>query len=721
MTISSADMDFDLPYLSAELARLDVRLRRAVIRWQRAGQDPSDAFRGLYVSDEQAANLLGRPLGMNWGETRLLSAEEAREFDVELASADEAADRVASEVRRASGVPRLQRVAEAFDLDRFELDVLLLCLAPSLDLRYERLFGYLQDDVTRKTPGVSLALEMLMDPGLERISAITRFHDDAPLLRHELVRCVPRSDGGTEGILGRSLVIDETVTSWLLGAYRPHPDLRPHARLEDGESLDTDRLLAGEAEQALASALNALPLVSFYGPDRASQDAAARMLAAKLERQLLRVDLSALARKGVPTSRALRLALRDARLLGGIAYLVGWGEGDQPPEDLPPHANPELMRSLYLHPDVVVLSGMERWLPRGAERDRRVVQVDFPLPDYRRRRAIWAHFVDQAMEHGEVDFSVVAGHFQLASGQIRDAVASARDRAALGAEQLATEHLMIAAREHSIPNLGKLAARIEPRFTWEDIVLPDDQLALLGEIVDTVRERPRVLDDWGVGRKLASSRGVTVLFAGPPGTGKTMAAGIISRTLGLELFKIDLSTVVSKYIGETEKNLASVFSEAESSNAILFFDEADALFGKRSEVRDSHDRYANVEISYLLQQMEAYDGLTVLATNLRANLDEAFTRRLQFAVDFPFPEEEDRLRIWRTLFPVEVPRAADIDFGVLARRYKLAGGNIRNIIVGAAFLAAADGGAVTMEHLLHGTRRELQKMGRLVGEEDLAR
>jgi SpoVK/Ycf46/Vps4 family AAA+-type ATPase len=198
-----------------------------------------------------------------------------------------------------------------------------------------------------------------------------------------------------------------------------------------------------------------------------------------------------------------------------------------------------------------------------------------------------------------------------------------------------------------------------------------------------------------------------------------MAAEVIAGELNLDLYKIDLSTMVSKYIGETEKNLEKIFTEAESSNAILFFDEADAIFGKRSEVKDAHDRYANIEVSYLLQRMEAYDGVTILATNLRANLDEAFTRRLQFAVDFPFPEKEHRLRIWQTLLPPEVPCAPDVNFELLARRFKLAGGNIRNIIVNAAYLAAADGGQVTMRHLLHGTRRELQKMGRLVGEEDL--
>jgi SpoVK/Ycf46/Vps4 family AAA+-type ATPase len=242
----------------------------------------------------------------------------------------------------------------------------------------------------------------------------------------------------------------------------------------------------------------------------------------------------------------------------------------------------------------------------------------------------------------------------------------------------------------------------------------------LHEIIDTVRGRPQVLDVWGLGTKLASSRGITLLFSGPPGTGKTMAAQIIAGALGLDIYRIDLSTIVSKYIGETEKNIERIFREAEQSNAILFFDEADALFGKRSEVRDSHDRYANIATSYLLQRMEAYDGVTILATNLRGNLDEAFTRRLQFAVSFPFPEIDDRLRIWQTLFPPDVPRSPDIDLPYLAERFRFSGGNIRNILISAAYLAAADSKSIGMSHLLHGTRRELQKMGRLVREEDLA-
>ena len=276
--------------------------------------------------------------------------------------------------------------------------------------------------------------------------------------------------------------------------------------------------------------------------------------------------------------------------------------------------------------------------------------------------------------------------------------------------------LFAGARLHSGARLGDMARKIEPRYDWDDIILPEEQIDILRELVATVRGRSKVLEEWGLGRKLASSRAVTVLFAGPPGVGKTMAAEVIALDLGLDLYKIDLSGLVSKYIGETEKNLERVFAEAQSSNAILFFDEADAIFGKRSGVKDAHDRYANLEISYLLQRMEFYDGVTILATNLRSNLDEAFLRRLQFAIDIPFPDEKNRLRIWETLFPTTVPRADDVDLEEMARRFKLAGGNIRNVLMAAAFLAADDGDVITMQHLLHGTRREFQKMGRLVME-----
>ncbi len=707
-----ASLDLSLQHLEAEFARLDVLLRRAVHRWRLAGQSPADDFRGLYVSDAEAEVLLHRPFSANWGQTAELNPADEHAYTAELAQTAEAAQTLEHQAHGAGAVLRLVHLATTFNLDRFERDVLLICLAPALDLRYERLYGYLQDDVTRKRPTINLALDLLCDPSPARLLLSPRFAPDAPLFKHHLIELTLDPATGKTSWLGQVLLLDEGLVAWLLGHYQPPAELAPHATLLPPPLADSAPVLAPQAADLLAHA-ETRALISFHGPDTAAQLAAAQSLAARLQRPLLTVDLAALTPENeFPTVRVLRLALRDARLNNAIPYLTGW---DVTLDEGAPA--PELLAEVCAHPDWIILVANQPWQLSGVPRDRNVLWVAFPIPDYQQRRALWLHAL--GADATSLSVTELAGQFMLTTAQIRDAVASARDLAAQRGTPLQTADLFSAARSHSSSGLNTLARKITPRYGWADIILPPDQVTLLRELVATVRGRPQVLDDWGLGRKLASSNGVTVLFAGQPGTGKTMAAEVIAGELGLDLYKIDLSTVVSKYIGETEKNLEKIFRVAETSNAILFFDEADAIFGKRSEVQDSHDRYANIEISYLLQRMEAYDGVTILATNLRANLDEAFTRRLQFAVDFPFPDEADRLRIWQALFPTSVPQKPDLDLGLMARRFKLAGGSIRNIIVNAAFLAAANGGALSMEHLLHGTRRELQKMGRLLNDKDL--
>lgn len=688
---TSNSPDLSVRHLYAEMARLDLLLGRLVKRWAAAGQDPTDAFRGLYVSDAEAGQLLRRPLGGSW-------ADFAPPSDAGLPDPVREAGRqveALSNRARAEGRPaRLDALVEAFELSPFEKDVLLLAAAPALDLRYQRIFGYLQDDVTRRLPSPQLALDLCTDPD-ERLARRACFHPAAPLFRHQFI--APLS--AAEPLLAQPLQIDPAVPAWLLGQYAPE-NLTPYGPADADFSLPPFR-------KDLILALN--------GPDQLARRHAARQVSARAERPLLTLDLEDHADDPGLALRVARL-LRDARLLQAIPELTGWERVLH--EDAPPLP---LLQAVLAHPDLVLISSALPWQARGVPRSRRIHVVAFPVPVYRQRLRLWQEQLVGRPEVPALDLPHLAGQFALTSGQIHDAFAAAADAAAQRGEPFPSQaDLLAAARSHSNPRLGLLARKIDPRFGWDDIILPREQRTILCEITATVRQRPRVLDEWGVGAKLASSRGVTVLFAGPPGTGKTMAAEIMASDLGLDLYKIDLSGVVSKYIGETEKNLEKVFAEAASSNAILFFDEADALFGKRSEVRDAHDRYANLEISYLLQRMEAYDGVTILATNLRANLDDAFTRRLQFAVDFPFPEEEDRLRIWKALLPPELPLDPQADFALLARRFRIAGGNIRNVIVNAAYLAAADGGVVTMEHLLHGTRRELQKMGRLLNEEDLA-
>lgn len=716
-----ADPDEDtrtsLEYLQAQLARLDVAIRRELWRWQLAGQDPRDAYRGLYLSDGDAHSLARQAPFLNWGQAAEPDPAGLAAFENEEKQAREQVERLAQKAAEKGIRLHIEEIRTRFALDLLELDLLLLCLAPEFDLRYQRLYGFLQDDITRKQPSINLALDLLAQPGPQRLLLLPYFDSDAPLFRYGILERIGETNEAHNAAIGQSLRVSETITAWVFGRYQPAAVCAPAFSLLAQPDTQTDRLLGQNILPFLdfAAFVQADPPVfALFGPDTASQQAAGHLIAARQAKPLLWVDLAAVCAAGFAPDRAVWMALRDARLVGAVPFLTGW-ESCLPAEG-PSIPATEVMQAMAYLPDLTIVSSLKRWRLEGLS-SRRLIPVEFPIPDTRQRAHLWSHFLGQEGEQ----IQLLAGQFKLTSSQVRDAVRGAQDQAFLRGTGLETADLYAAAQAQSNSNLSTLARKIVPRHNRADIILPLDQMTQLGEIIDTVRLRPRVMEEWGVGRKLASGQGVTILFAGPPGTGKTMAAGIIAAELGLELYKIDLSGVISKYIGETEKNLEKIFQEASSSNAILFFDEADAIFGKRSEVRDAHDRYANIEISYLLQRMEAYDGVTILATNLRANLDEAFTRRLQFAVDFPFPEEADRLRIWQTLFPAELPRAPDLDFARLAQRYKLAGGSIRNILQGAAYLAAADGGVVTMEHLMHSARREFQKMGRLPVEIDLGK
>jgi AAA+ superfamily predicted ATPase len=344
-----------------------------------------------------------------------------------------------------------------------------------------------------------------------------------------------------------------------------------------------------------------------------------------------------------------------------------------------------------------------------------VLPIRLPASDAELRRRHWSRGAPgTAIED-------VAVKFRLSSSQIaRAARIAAAHAAARGARLPSEDDLNYGARASSRHSLDGLALRIEGHFASEDLIVPEKARRALTLISTFLAHRDRVLFDWGYVRSAGPAGGMKILFAGEPGTGKTMAAQVVAGELGLDLFQIDLATVVSKFIGETEKQLDRIFTAAAGSNAILLFDEADALFGKRSEVHDAHDRYANVEVAYLLQRIERYDGAVILTTNLRHNIDKAFLRRLDLVVDFPFPDEDDRSRLWQRLLPAQAP-IGEIDVEFLSRRFKLSGGSIRNVSVAAALLAAGDGNLITMEHIARGISLEYDKLGRLTLESDFGR
>jgi hypothetical protein len=441
-------------------------------------------------------------------------------------------------------------------------------------------------------------------------------------------------------------------------------------------------------------------LLQFRGVDDEEKIAAAAALAAELGTRFIVADAGRAARHLRDLEQWLDDLGRAAFLQQAVVYL-------KTVESLPDSV-------LGGFRGITIVSGAQEFAHKGS------ITISFETPPWEGRRRAWDEALSERGLRPEPEaVDALTECFLFNRNQIQDAAETGARLADYRQETRGVEHVFEACRMRSGNELGTLTRRVTPVQSWSDIVLPDETLDQLHDICRRVTRRHQVQEEWGFARKLSGGKGINALFHGHSGTGKTMAAEVVARELRLDLYKIDLAGVVSKYIGETEKNLERIFRAAENANAILLFDEADALFGKRSEVRDSHDRYANLEISYLLQKMEQYEGISILATNLRQNLDDAFLRRLAFIVPFPFPDEVSRGRIWAGIWPAETPLAADVDADWLGTQFLLSGGNIRNAALAAAYHAAEEGSAVTRAHILRGISAEFQKMGRVLTAAEL--
>jgi AAA+ superfamily predicted ATPase len=714
-------------HLSDELRRLDLLIScRLPEQGTAAPAIPLQEFKGLVLTEEEIRRLLGNPLGESSSEGNQDADDlPMRHFRAALdhVSSHIQARRTAS-LRDGVYLP-LPFLARLFQLTAFEEQCLLICLAPELDRKYEKLYAYLQDDVTRKKPSVDLILNLLCQTMPEKLAARLAFDPRSPLVKYRLAQMTEASPDGPSPLISRFLKLDDRIVSFLLGFEHMDARLERFARLVSGQ-VKLDEVPVGEQLQSCFRSFAGWrnrqgesrrePIVfHFSGPYGSGKRALAEAICHEIKLPLLLAEADKMAAGQVPAEEALWLLGREAMLQSAALCIQDFDSllADDK-QTLLLKSLLEITKTFSL---TLFLLGRRSWKPLGLLNDVAFVACEIPIPDNGIRKRLWkGHLNGRSPHASDADTGALASKFRFTPGQIQDALAAAGNLARWRSPEAGTlnaEDLHAACRAQSDPKLSRLARKIRPVHTWKDIVLPADTLAQLGEMCQRVAQSYRVLGEWGFAAKLPTGKGVNALFAGPSGTGKTMAAGILANELGLELYKIDLSQVVSKFIGETEKNLDSIFTGAENSNIILFFDEADALFGKRSEVRDSHDRYANIEISYLLQKMEEYEGVAILATNLRQNLDEAFIRRLAFSINFPFPDEADRRRIWSGIWPEGISFANDVDFDLLARQFKLSGGNIKNVALAAAFLAAADGGIVNMSHLLHAVRREFQKLGKV--------
>lgn len=712
----------NLEHLKDEFRRLDLLLEKAIVHFRgQRGHNKPDEFSGFYISDKEIDAMMessDNPLEDVSIETEDKTTQLRKEIDRRI-----------GESQNSGVILRLPHLRAVFGLSPFETDLLLLALAPELDLRYQKLFAYLQDDVSRKRPSVNLALQLFCMTLEERIKVRKVFTETSHLFASSLLTLYEDPSERPAPLLSRFLKVDDRIVEFLLGSdqidQRLSPDLRiarwitPKIRLrdliipEDVKEL-LDKIVSLVAERGVFICL-------LHGPDGSGKKSVAEAICNQIDRPLLILDLPALLNRGdarfasLPFQTLLRMAFREVLLYGSAVYLNNWHELLK---DAPMYLNAikAVEQEMERFQGLVFLGSHLPWQFADPSRYK-FVSIELPQPDERLRQKLWElHLQNGYSVSAEVDPGYLASAFRFTGGQIQRAIAHARAHANLRPDKscrLTTDDLLFGCRRESTRHIITFAKKISPKRIWGDLVLPKDTLAQLREFCRQVQYRMTVYSDWGFDKKLSQGKGNIALFSGPSGTGKTLSAEVIANELGLDLYRVDLSSVVSKYIGETEKNLSRVFQDAQESNAILFFDEADALFGKRSEVKDAHDRYANIEINYLLQRVEEYEGVIILASNMSKNIDAAFLRRMHFCIEFPFPDENLRLRIWRGIFPLQAPIKDNLDLEFLASRFKIAGGNIKNVALAAAFHAAEDGGIIGMEHIMLAMKREYQKLGKV--------
>jgi AAA+ superfamily predicted ATPase len=697
-----SDLPPELAPFATRLRWLDCVIEREILRLRGRYQLSLDEFRGLYVSDEQVDRLLDEPAGA--GEDILHIARLTRQARLLHATADGVQD-------------RLGKLASLFGLQGPDCDLVFLALAPELDVKYETLYAYLNDDVGRKWPTIGLAQRLLDERSVAGNPVRQALSPGGTLVREQLV-AVGEAGSRLRSGAHQGFALAPQAVQFLL-------DLPPGSTALADCAVRRVPVLPWEAVPvvaALGSRLRRLPdvlsqpappLVVFTGEAGSGKQEALHALGAAMKLPVLMLDLAAIAAdEAAAVFDAISLELRLWPALAGIAGLDCLRDAEG---HVSPVAGP-FARWLRGWPHPLVLD-----IPRGFAWRRllpelRGIAFDFDGGGYAQRSALWRTLpAAYGIALSGTDSALLAGRFDFSAGQIAAALADAATHARLEGDAVPVTfaHILHSARAGADQHLGSLAAKIVRTQGWDDLVLTPGTRARVQEFSVAIRQRHVVFAEWGFGERLGHSGSLVALFAGPSGTGKTMTAGVIAAELDIDLYKVDLSGLVSKYIGETEKNLDRVFDVARKANAMLFFDEADALFGKRSEVKDAHDRYANIETAYLLQKLEEHPGVVILATNVKRNIDEAFSRRLQYVIEFPLPDVRERERLWRGMFPQAAPLRDDVDFSFLARQFPLSGGHIRNVALDAAFLAAQAVVPIDMRQIVQALARQYAKQGKI--------
>ncbi len=709
-------------HLSDELKWLDLVIKTNILRQQKLYDTTRNNLKGLVIEDGEINNLLNFSLERNEDEEIADLLQEVKKLKTIIDSR--------KKISLNKGIYlSLPHLSSLFHLNNFEEKCILICLAPELNKKYEKLFAYIQDDITIKKPTVNLILNLLFSSDKERLLHLSSFFHSAPLSKFRLIQLYDTSSDNPGSLLSKSTKLDERITSFLLGLniidirlgrsvkYLTSKNNYHKDHFQDCLIQKTINFVDGYFSKQNPTNKNLV--FYFHGKKGSGRKTTVRRICNSLRIPVLYSDIERLITEPISFGELSWILGRECILQQGALCIDNI-------EALTEN-NEKASMIFYLIDSLKTFSKLTFILSKKPCNNASFIDnfsfidIEFPEFDDLERKNIWETYLNGTRRNINSNYiEEIASKFHFTEGRIKIALETARNLALWqhGNNQIEPEDIYNACRLYSDSELNYLARKLDYTYSWNDIILPPDKKNVLRNICNYVKFRHKVLGEWGLGKKFSMGNGLNVLFSGSSGTGKTMAAQIIAKELNIDIFRIDLSRIVSKYIGETEKNLDKIFTAAGNSNVILFFDEADALFGKRSEVKDAHDRYANIEIAYLLQKIEEYNGIVILATNLRSNIDDAFVRRMHYIVDFPYPDETMRKDIWLSIFPENTPLNSDIDFNFLARQFKLSGGNIRNVATNAAFLAASENKEINIFHLINAVKMEYEKIGKLCLKND---
>lgn len=616
---------------------------------------------------------------------------------------------------------KLDYLCDKFSLSWLERQIVVMSLAAELHPKYEKVYGLIADDICIRYPTLEIALKILCDDPAEFIEHRIQWINGSRIQQLMLYDS-PWEQYGQN----REMRLDAGIVNYILGVDKVSKELEKHIELYYPDEILTPVFIQTEIQEKLINHYTQdfnekeTILINIEGSYGTGRTFHLRHLCKRLERTLLFVNME-LFLSDKSHDRLIKSIIIETILQNAVLVLK-----------MPDTIEDKLISGLiglkdqYIKEfpldEVLFVISNEAIKKYKIGQKTTIVNYKLNLPDEYERKIIWQTMGKYYKFKVPINWGEFASKFRFTPGQIRDSLELAYINASdnmRNSEGIDLNSLVSACYENGKSHLITKARKIVPKYLWEDIILPEDAKILLKDACNQMKFRQTVFGEWGFEKKLSYGKGLSILFSGPPGTGKTMSAQVVANELQLELYKVDIAKLVSKYIGETEKNLEEIFDEAKLSNAILFFDEADAIFGKRTEVKDSHDRHANVETAYLLQRMEDYEGVTILATNYLKNIDEAFLRRLNFIIEFPFPDATLREMIWRSMFPKETPIKDDVDFSLIAKRFEISGGNIKNIVISAAFIAAEKNEPISTGHIIKAARTELNKIGKMVILDDL--